>query len=91
MKIDFDKMATSGDMRMNMLMQEGDILYVPPTPLAWLGLRFRELLFPITPALEAYTMPARFLDAQDDYDEHFDGDDDGDTNVNLVGPRRLLR
>ncbi|UCG32833.1 MAG: polysaccharide export protein [Phycisphaerales bacterium] len=91
MKVDFDKMATNGDMRMNMLMQEGDILYVPPTPLGWLGLRLRELLFPITPALEAYEMPARFLDAQDDYDEHFNGDDDGDTNVNLIRPGRLLR
>jgi hypothetical protein len=75
----------------SMLMQEGDILYVPPTPLGWLGLRLRELLFPITPALEAYEAPARFLDAQDDYDEHFNGDDDGDTNVNLIGPGRLLR
>ena len=91
MKIDFDKMATAGDMRMNMLMQEGDILYVPPTPLGWLGLRLRELLFPLTPAVEAYEAPARFLDAQDDYDEHFNGDDDGDTNVNLIGPGRLLR
>ena len=73
-KIDFDKMVLQGDMRLNVLLQEGDIVYVPPTPLAWVGLRIRELLFPVAPVMEAYETPARAIDATEEYE---DDDEDG--------------
>lgn len=65
--IDLDKMVQGGDMRTNFLLQEGDIVYVPPTPLAWVGLRIRELLFPVSPIMSAYTAPAQAMDAYDTY------------------------
>jgi hypothetical protein len=48
-------------------------VYIPPTPLAWVGLRFQELLFPVTPAIDAYTTPARAMAAQEIYDDEDDG------------------
>ncbi len=65
--VDLDDMVKKGDMRMNFLLQEGDIVYVPETPLAWVGLRIRELLYPVGPVMSAYTAPARALDAYDTY------------------------
>lgn len=57
--VDVDRMTKSGDLRGNFLLQEGDIIYVPPTPLGWVGLRMHELLFPIAPALAAYSGPGQ--------------------------------
>lgn len=65
--IDIDKMVKGGDMRQNLLLQEGDIVYVPPTPLAWVGLRMRELLYPVGPVISAYSSPARGMEAYDTY------------------------
>jgi protein involved in polysaccharide export with SLBB domain len=69
--IDLDKMVQSGDMTMNFLLQPGDVIYVPPTPLGWVGLRVRELLFPISPVVELYDGPARILDSHDTYKDHW--------------------
>ncbi|MCH7526129.1 MAG: hypothetical protein IID39_01710 [Planctomycetes bacterium] len=41
-------MIKTGDTRMNILLEPEDIVYVPPTPLAWLGLKIQELLFPVS-------------------------------------------
>ena len=83
--VDVDEMVQDGDLRMNFLLQEGDIVYVPPTPLAWVGLRVRELLYPVAPVLSAYSAPASALNAHDTYryrDErnsyYTDRDDDDD-------------
>ncbi len=65
--IDLDKMVRSGDVQQNILLQEGDIIEVPPTPLAWLGLRIRELLYPIEPALRVYNGPATTIDSTREY------------------------
>ncbi len=55
--IDIDKMIQEGDLRGNFLLQEGDVVYVPPTPMGWLGLRVQEALFPFNPVLSAAEMP----------------------------------
>ena len=49
------------------------IVYIPPTPLAWVGLRIRELLDPIGPLARAYTAPAYLANLDEAYDEDFTG------------------
>lgn len=46
-KVDFHKMIKYGDMRKNVLLEEGDVIYVPPTILAAIGLTVSELVTPI--------------------------------------------
>ena len=65
--IDVDHMMRTGDTSRNVLLQPNDILYVPPTPLGWLGLRVQEILFPFQPIIQGYTFPARVMDLEDTY------------------------
>ena len=66
--VDVDKMIQTGDLRGNFLLQEGDIVYVPPTPLGWVGLRVQETLFPFSPIFGAYTFPAHVATLPKAYD-----------------------
>jgi polysaccharide export outer membrane protein len=75
--VNLDKMVHSGDTQQNVLLQPGDIIEVPPTPLAWVGHRVRELLYPVEPAVRAYAAPSEVLEANDIYEEHRD---DGGTD-----------
>ena len=65
--VDVKKMLDTGDTRMNILLEPGDIVYVPPTPLGWIGLKIRELLSPVGPVLRAATTPAVFGEIDDVY------------------------
>lgn len=77
MIIDFHRIIVQGDMRQNILLQEGDIVYVPPTVFAWIGYRIRELLQPVAPVLDAYTTPAQVIGAHDEYENLSNNDDNG--------------
>ncbi len=68
-ELDLDKIVKHGDTKLNLMLEPGDIVFVPPTPLGWVGLRFRELLFPVGPALQTYATPARAITTQRFYDE----------------------
>lgn len=46
-EVDLDKMLAHGDTSKNVLLQEGDMIYVPPTILAGIGMVVEELLRPI--------------------------------------------
>jgi len=46
-EVNFDHMAAHGDMSGNVLLQEGDIIFVPPTVLGAIGLTVSELLRPV--------------------------------------------
>jgi polysaccharide export outer membrane protein len=70
--IDLDRMVRAGALDQNVLLQPGDVIEVPPTPLGWLGLRLRELLFPVTPALDAYETPADAIDSTRVYEYEFE-------------------
>lgn len=69
--VNLDQMVRGGQVEQNVLLQPGDVIEVPPTPLAWAGLRVRELLFPITPVVEAYEAPARAVDAHRIYEDEW--------------------
>jgi len=70
--VDAEGMMERGDLGRNVHLQEGDIVFVPPTPLAWVGLRVRELLFPVQPILQTAVGPAV---AYDTFDDGFADDD----------------
>jgi protein involved in polysaccharide export with SLBB domain len=46
-ELDFDRMSAHGDLRKNVLLQEGDVIYVPPTVLAALAMKIEEFIRPI--------------------------------------------
>ena len=66
-QVDLDHMMRTGDLRMNVLLEPGDIVYVPPTPLGWIGKRVQEVLYPFMPILQAYSFPASMKFATDQY------------------------
>lgn len=51
--VDLDRIGQRGDLRLNVMLQDGDVVWVPPTPLGWVGLRIRELVFPFSEASAA--------------------------------------
>ncbi len=59
MTVDLDKMVKEGDTLLNVVMEEGDIIYVPPTTLAAVGLGFQQLLLPFQPIANTVAGPAR--------------------------------
>lgn len=87
-EVDADKLLQHGDLKQNFLLQEGDIVVIPPTPLAWVGLRVRELFFPVSPIVGAYTDGASVVSAPKAYRDAVRDDDDGGSSNR--GVRRLL-
>lgn len=71
MVVNLDELAKGGDLTQDLLLQAGDVIEVPPTPLAWVGLRVRELLYPVGPVLEAYSTPAAPIAATHVYEDEF--------------------
>jgi hypothetical protein len=86
MGVNVDKMVRSGDWRRNVLLEPNDIVYIPPTPLAWVGLRVRELMFPVAPVTQAYRSPVEFMEVKDRYDEKDEDQDDGGFRVTPAFP-----
>ena len=80
-QVDVNRMMKSGDWRQNVLLEPNDVVYIPPTPLAWLGLRVQELLFPVAPVAQAYRSPAEFKDIKKLYDETDEGRDEGGLRI----------
>jgi len=51
--IKWDPMVAHGDTSKDVLLEEGDIIYVPPTIIAGVGLKIAEFLTPFTQAFAA--------------------------------------
>ena len=49
-EVNFDRMAAHGDASKDILLQEGDIIYVPPTVLAAIAMKIEEVIRPIARA-----------------------------------------
>ena len=58
MTVDLDKMVKGGDTLLNAVLEEGDIIYIPPTTLAAVGLGFQQLLLPFQPIANTIAGPA---------------------------------
>ncbi len=58
MTIDLDNMVEKGDLAHNALLRQNDVIWVPPNPLATVGLALQQLLLPIQPAISAVSGPA---------------------------------
>ena len=56
-ELNYDRVMAYGDETKDVLLQEGDIIYVPPTVLGWMALKVEEFLNPITRSFgAAYTV-----------------------------------
>jgi len=55
-EVDFDRMSAHGDISKNVFLQKDDIVYVPPTVLAGIGLMVEELVRPIGRAFGTYNI-----------------------------------
>jgi protein involved in polysaccharide export with SLBB domain len=49
-EVNFDRMSAHGDATKNVLLQEGDVIYVPPTVLAAIAMKIEEFIRPIARA-----------------------------------------
>jgi len=55
-EFNFDRAAAHGDATKDVLLQEGDIIYVPPTILAAAAMKLEEFMRPLTRAFSGYYM-----------------------------------
>ena len=55
-EIDFDRMSAHGEASKDVLLQEGDVIYVPPTVLAAAAMKIEEFIRPIARAFSGYYM-----------------------------------
>lgn len=67
MTIDFDKMVKKGDTSLDAVLEENDVIYVPPNALAAVGLACQQLLLPLLPMSEVVNGPADIDDAAGRY------------------------
>jgi len=49
-EVNFDRMSAHGELNKNILLQEGDVIYVPPTVLAAVAMKIEEFIRPIARA-----------------------------------------
>ncbi len=59
MTVNMDRMIKYGDLKYNIILEEGDIIYIPINPIAAFGRTVQNLLSPVSPALRAATTPGR--------------------------------
>ena len=75
--VDVDSMIKTGDWSQNILLEPDDIVVIPPTPVAWIAQRVREIIYPVGPAVRLYTAPAAVMYADEVYDEDENGNRGG--------------
>jgi protein involved in polysaccharide export with SLBB domain len=56
--VDIKEMFQTGNTTNDFVLEEGDLIYVPPSPLAQVSLTFKKLMGPIQPTLGLATMVA---------------------------------
>ena len=58
-EVNFDRMGAHGEMSKDVLLQEGDVIYVPPTILAGIAMKIEEFITPLGRALSGAYMVER--------------------------------
>ena len=66
-EVNFDRLMAHGDTSKNVLIQEGDIIYVPPTILGWIALKVEEFMRPIARAFSGVFTVRRGMDSDGIY------------------------
>jgi len=85
--VNLDQLVRNGDGTQDILLQPGDVIDVPPTPLAWVGHRIREVMYPVTPLINAYTAPTTPITTTHTYEEEL-GSNDTNGSQNRRWPQR---
>ncbi len=62
-ELNYNKMMSHGDTTKNVLLQEGDVIFVPPTVLAWISLKVEEVIRPIARAFSGVYTVRRSMDS----------------------------
>lgn len=63
MTINLDHMIQTGDTTLNAVLQEGDVIYVPPTGIAKATMSFEQLLMPLQPLSSLINGPANISES----------------------------
>lgn len=71
--VNVDDMIKEGDWSRNVLLEPDDMVMIPPTPFSWMAQRIREILYPVGPAVQAYTVPASLIQLDDVYSGNANG------------------
>jgi len=58
-EVNFDRMAAHGEAHTDVLLQEGDVIYVPPTILAAAAMKIEEVIRPVARAFSGYYIVSR--------------------------------
>jgi polysaccharide export outer membrane protein len=66
-ELNLDRLMAHGDTSKNVLLQEGDIIYVPPTILGWMALKVEEVIRPIARAFSGVYTVRRGMDSDRRY------------------------
>ena len=66
-ELNLGRMMAHGDTSKNVLLQEGDIIYVPPTVLGWMALKIEEAIRPIARAFSGVYTVRRGMDSDRGY------------------------
>ena len=62
MTVNLDDMVKRGDTTLDAILEEGDVIYIPPNPLAAIGLAFQQLLLPLQPIASTVQAPTDIYD-----------------------------
>lgn len=63
MTVNLDEMVRTGDTTLNAILQDGDIVYVPPSRIAKVALSFKQLLLPFAPIAQTIRGPGDVVES----------------------------
>ncbi len=66
MTINVKDMLEKGDLKYNIVIEEGDILFMPIHPFAAVGVAVQNILAPVSPIIQAVSAPASIANSLDD-------------------------
>lgn len=80
MSVDVKYMISTGDLRYNAIIEEGDIIYMPINPISVVGVFVQQLLAPVDPALRVVGTPGRVAEVPNQLENSFNGNRNNNNN-----------